>query len=54
MPAVISTASQVYAFVTHGISAVKEAVGDKDVTIEELQAIVLKEGVQAATIAALK
>ncbi|MBI1213941.1 MAG: hypothetical protein GC190_20970 [Alphaproteobacteria bacterium] len=53
LPTAISTATQVFAFVTHGIESLKEAVGDKQVTKEELLALVQRIVTQHATIAAL-
>jgi len=53
LPTAISTATQVFTFVTHGIASLKEAVGDKDVTPEELHALIQRIATQHATIAAL-
>jgi len=54
LPAAISTAAQVFTFVTHGVAALTEATSGKDVTKEELLALVQKIASQHAAIAALK
>ena len=53
LPTAISTATQVFTFVTQGIASLKEAVGDKEVTKDELLALVQRIAAQHATIAAL-
>jgi hypothetical protein len=53
LPAAISTATQVFTFVTHGIASLTEAIGDKDVTKEELLALIQRISAQHATIAAI-
>jgi hypothetical protein len=53
LPAAISTATQVFTFVTHGIASLKEAIGDKDVTKEQLLALIQRISAQHATIAAI-
>jgi len=53
LPTAISTATQVFSFVAHGIASLKEAVADKEVTAEELLALVQRIAAQHAAIAAL-
>lgn len=53
LPAAISTAAQVFAFITQGIAALHEATADKTVTRDELLALVQKIAAQHAAIAAL-
>ena len=38
LPTAVSTATQVFSFVAHGIASLKEAVSDKDVSADELLA----------------
>jgi hypothetical protein len=54
LPTAISTATQVFTFVTHGIASLKEAVGDKDVTKEDLLALVQRIAAQHAAIQAIE
>lgn len=54
LPAAISTATQVFTFVTHGIASLKEAIGDEEVTREELTTLIDKIVLQHATIEALE
>ena len=53
LPTAISTATQVFTFVAHGIASLKEAVGDKQPTKDELLALVQRIAAQHATIEAL-
>jgi hypothetical protein len=53
LPTAISTATQVFTFVMHGIASLKEAVGDAQPTKEELLALVQQIAAQHATIEAL-
>jgi hypothetical protein len=53
LPAVVDTGEKVFAFVTKGISSISEAVGDKDVTNEELVALVQKIASQHEAIQAI-
>jgi hypothetical protein len=53
LPAAITTAQQVFAFVVKGIASITEAIGDKDVTNAELLALVQKIAVQHSQIQAI-
>ena len=53
LPTAVSTATQVFSFVAHGIASLKEAVSDKDVSADELLVLVQRIATQHATIAAL-
>jgi hypothetical protein len=53
LPTAVSTATQVFSFVAHGIASLEEAVSDKDVSADELLALVQRIATQHATIAAL-
>lgn len=53
LPAAIDTAEKVFAFMIKGISSISEAVRDKDVTDDDLLALVRKEAEQYAKIMAI-
>jgi hypothetical protein len=54
LPAAISTATQVFAFVANGVASLREAMADEEVTDQELLELVQKIAAQHATIAALQ
>jgi hypothetical protein len=53
LPAAYDTATKVFAFVSTGIASITAAVGDKDVTDDELLALVRKEAENYAKIMAI-
>lgn len=53
LPTAVQTAQQVFAFVTKGIASMTEAIGDRDVTNEELIELCKKVVAQSAAIQAI-